>query len=106
MQEASATMGTQPPADAAHAGASSARMRTRWRSEIRAHRPAADTVRRRPASSRERELQHALDEQKTRVLSLNKQRGELSVLQRDVDTAQKAYEAVSASACRSRACRA
>jgi polysaccharide biosynthesis transport protein len=51
---------------------------------------------------RERELQNALAEQKTRVLALNKQRGELSLLQRDVDTAQKAFEAVSASAAQSR----
>ncbi len=43
-------------------------------------------------------LERSLAEQKTRVLALNKQRGELSVLQRDVDTAQKAFETVSASA--------
>jgi succinoglycan biosynthesis transport protein ExoP len=52
--------------------------------------------------ARERELQAALNEQKSRVLAVNKQRGELSLLQRDVDTAQKAFEAVSASAAQSR----
>ncbi|WP_048440566.1 Wzz/FepE/Etk N-terminal domain-containing protein [Caenimonas sp. SL110] len=46
-------------------------------------------------------LERALADQKTRVLSLNRQRGELNVLQRDVDTAQKAFETVSASAAQS-----
>lgn len=52
--------------------------------------------------ARERELQSELAAQKSRVLALNKQRGELSLLQRDVDTAQKAFETVSASAAQSR----
>ncbi len=52
--------------------------------------------------ARERALQSAMQEQKNRVLSMNKQRGELNLLQRDVDTAQKAFEAVSASAAQSR----
>jgi uncharacterized protein involved in exopolysaccharide biosynthesis len=47
---------------------------------------------------RERELQAAVAAQRARVLSLNKQRGELSLLQRDVDTALKAFEAVAAGA--------
>jgi capsular polysaccharide biosynthesis protein len=36
------------------------------------------------------------------VLALNKQRGELSLLQRDVDVAQRAFEAVSAGASQSK----
>lgn len=52
--------------------------------------------------SRERELLGALTAQKARVIALNKQRGELSLLQRDVDSAQKAFETVSASASQSR----
>ncbi|HSV46892.1 MAG TPA: chain length determinant protein EpsF, partial [Ramlibacter sp.] len=45
--------------------------------------------------SRENELAAALAAQKAKVLSINKDRGELSVLRRDVEQAQKAYEAVS-----------
>lgn len=52
--------------------------------------------------SRERELQAAVAAQKARVMGLNKHRGELAMLQRDVDSAQKAFEAVSASASQSR----
>jgi polysaccharide biosynthesis transport protein len=52
--------------------------------------------------AREAELRKALEEQKTRVIALNKRRGELSLLQRDVDSAQKAFETVSASASQSR----
>jgi polysaccharide biosynthesis transport protein len=54
------------------------------------------------AKAHERELQNAIAEQKTRVLALNKQRGELALLKSDVDTAQKAFEAVSASAAQAR----
>jgi polysaccharide biosynthesis transport protein len=52
--------------------------------------------------NRERELIAALNAQKARVIGLNKQRGELTLLQRDVDSAQKAFETVSASASQSR----
>jgi uncharacterized protein involved in exopolysaccharide biosynthesis len=54
------------------------------------------------SKAREAELRKALDEQKARVIDLNKHRGELSLLQRDVDSAQKAFETVSASASQSR----
>lgn len=54
------------------------------------------------SKGRERELVAALAAQKARVIALNKQRGELSLLQRDVDSAQKAFETVSASASQSR----
>jgi polysaccharide biosynthesis transport protein len=50
----------------------------------------------------QRELQAAVDAQKARVISLNKDRGELSLLQRDVDTARKAFETVSESYSQSR----
>jgi polysaccharide biosynthesis transport protein len=52
--------------------------------------------------SRERELLGALNAQRAKVIALNKHRGELSLLQRDVDSAQKAFETVSASASQSR----
>lgn len=44
---------------------------------------------------REQQLQAALAAQKTRVLALNKQRDELNVLRRDIESAQRAYELVS-----------
>jgi chain length determinant protein EpsF len=45
--------------------------------------------------SRERELAGALAAQKSKVLAINRDRGEIGLLKRDVDQAQKAYEAVS-----------
>jgi uncharacterized protein involved in exopolysaccharide biosynthesis len=47
---------------------------------------------------RERELQSALAAQKSRVMSLNKQRDELNVYRRDVEAAQRSYDEVSKSA--------
>lgn len=44
---------------------------------------------------REYELQNALANQKSRVLILNKQRDELNVLRRDIESAQRAFEMVS-----------
>ena len=43
---------------------------------------------------REQQLKGALASQKARVLMLNKQRDELNVLRRDIETAQRAYEVV------------
>ncbi|HSI53556.1 MAG TPA: hypothetical protein VK981_06250, partial [Ramlibacter sp.] len=54
------------------------------------------------SKAKERELEKAITEQKNKVLALNKQRGQWSVLQREVDSAQKAFETVSASAAQSR----
>jgi polysaccharide biosynthesis transport protein len=48
--------------------------------------------------AREKELRDAVEAQKTKVLALSKQRGELNLLQRDVEAAQKAYDAVTSSA--------
>ncbi len=44
---------------------------------------------------REQELLGALNAQKSRVLQLNKQRDELNVLRRDIESAQRAFELVS-----------
>ena len=44
---------------------------------------------------REQQLQGALSAQKARVLVLNKQRNELNVLRRDIESAQRAFELVS-----------
>ncbi len=51
---------------------------------------------------REANLQVAIADQKTRVLALNKQRDELNVLKRDVESAQRAFEAVSQRAAQTR----
>ena len=56
----------------------------------------------RVGKDRERELQGAVNAQKTRVLMLNKQRDELNVYRRDVEAAQRAYETVSQSASQTR----
>lgn len=44
---------------------------------------------------KEKELIEAMDTQKKRVLELNRQRDQISVLQRDVEAAQRTFEAVS-----------
>jgi chain length determinant protein EpsF len=44
---------------------------------------------------REGQLQGALSTQKARVLVLNKQRGELNVLRRDIESAQRSFEVLS-----------
>lgn len=56
----------------------------------------------RVSKDREGELQGAVGAQKTRLLMLNKQRDELNVYRRDVESAQRAYEAVSQSASQTR----
>ena len=43
----------------------------------------------------ERQLKSALSTQKSRVLKINKQRDELNVLRRDIESAQRAFEMVS-----------
>jgi len=100
LQEGAATMGSAHP-QMQRMQAELSAMRSRLAGESSRVGSAADSSYA-ANKNRERELQQALAEQKTRVLSLNKQRGELSLLQRDVDTAQKAYETVSASAAQSR----
>jgi len=47
------------------------------------------------SKQREQQLQSALASQKARVLALNKQRDELNVLRRDIESAQRAFELVS-----------
>ncbi|WP_180127392.1 chain length determinant protein EpsF [Rhodoferax sp. BLA1] len=49
----------------------------------------------RVGKQREAQLQGALAGQKARVLALNKQRDELNVLRREIESAQRAFEAVS-----------
>lgn len=100
VQEASASMGSAHP-KMQQMQAELGAMRSRLASESSRVGSAASSSYA-ANKARQRELGQALAEQKVRMLSLNKQRGELTVLQRDVDTAQKAYEAVSTSAAQSR----
>jgi uncharacterized protein involved in exopolysaccharide biosynthesis len=53
-------------------------------------------------AARVRELQSAIAEQKQKVLSMNKQRAEMSLLKADVDSAQKAFDTVTSSAAQAR----
>jgi uncharacterized protein involved in exopolysaccharide biosynthesis len=48
------------------------------------------------SSAREREVRDALDAQRNRVLKMKEQRDEISVLQRDVENAQRAYDTMQA----------
>ncbi|MDB5883564.1 MAG: hypothetical protein JWP43_3442, partial [Ramlibacter sp.] len=88
VQEASATMGSAHPR-MQQMQAELATMRSRLAAESgRVGSVASSSAAANRA--RQRELEQAMAEQKTRMLSMNKQRGELTVLQRDVDSAQKA----------------
>lgn len=51
---------------------------------------------------REQDLQRAITAQKARVLAMNRQRAALNVYRRDVESAQRAYEAVSSRAAQTR----
>jgi polysaccharide biosynthesis transport protein len=100
IQEASATMGANHP-KMREMEAELRSMQSRLASES-ARVGSGAAVAAHAGAARVRELQDAITAQKTRVLATNKSRGELSVLQREVDSAQKAYETVSASAAQTR----
>jgi chain length determinant protein EpsF len=100
IQEASANLGARHP-----------QMR-RMQDELRAKQSRLATETRGIGSSintayevgkaRERELAGAVAAQRARVMQFNKYRDELSVLRKDVETAQKAFEAVSERASQSK----
>jgi polysaccharide biosynthesis transport protein len=100
IQEASATMGPNHP-KMREMQAELRSMQSRLASES-ARVGSGAAVAAHASAARVRELEEAINAQKTRVLATNKARGELSVLQREVDSAQKAYETVAASAAQSR----
>lgn len=56
----------------------------------------------RASRTREQELNAALQDQRQQVLALNRQRGQLALLQQDVDAARRAFETVSANASKTR----
>lgn len=100
LQEASATMGANHP-QMQRMQAELGEMRSRLSQET-ARVGSASAASSQAGRARERELQQAVAAQKARVIATNKQRGELTVLQREVDNAQKAFEKVSAGAAESR----
>jgi succinoglycan biosynthesis transport protein ExoP len=76
-------------------------MRSRLASESsRAGRVASESGE--ASAARIRDLREQMNAQKARVLAMGKHRGELNVLQREAESAQKAYELVAASAAQSR----
>lgn len=100
INEASANMGPNHP-KMREMQAELQTMRSRLAAES-ARVGNAGAVSAQASAARIRELQDAIAAQKARVLATNKSRGELTVLQREVDSAQKAFETVSASAAQSR----
>jgi polysaccharide biosynthesis transport protein len=98
--QSSATMGSRHPEMQrmqAELGAVRSRMAEEASRVGQTAASAAETAR-----ARERELQGMITEQKQRVLALSKQRSDLALLKSDVDSAQKAFETVSASAAQAR----
>ena len=69
-------------------------MRAKVEAEIKRVATSVGTANR-VNTMKESELKGAIEAQKNRVLELKKQRDELSVLQREVESAQRAYELVS-----------
>jgi succinoglycan biosynthesis transport protein ExoP len=78
-----------------------ASLRSRLASEVGRVSSSIETTYR-VGKDRESELQSALAAQKARVMQLNKQRDDLSVYRRDVESAQRAYETVTQSASQTR----
>jgi chain length determinant protein EpsF len=98
--QASATMGSRHP-EMMRLQSELAAMKSRLSEESsRVGITAAASVEAQKA--RERDLKSAIDEQKQKVLGMNKQRAELSILKSDVDSAQKAFDTVTASAAQAR----
>jgi chain length determinant protein EpsF len=100
VHEASATMGSKHP-QMQRMQAELAALRSRLAAES-ARVGSASAANAEANRARQRELQQAVATQKARVIATNKQRGELNVLQRDLESAQKAFEVVSAGAAQSR----
>lgn len=100
VQENNVNLGVNHPLRQ-RAEAELASLKSRLASESSRISSSIDTAYR-VGKDRERELQAAVNAQKTRVLMLNKQRDELNVYRRDVEAAQRAYETVSQSASQTR----
>jgi chain length determinant protein EpsF len=100
VEEASATMGPNHP-KMQQMQAELGAMRGRLAGEsARFGRETAGSGQAR--ANRIRDLRRQIEAQKARVLSMGRQRGELSVLQHEAESAQKDYDTVAASAAQSR----
>ena len=100
VQEAAAVLGpSHPRMQQMEAELRAMRSRVGAESE-RASRAAA--VARQASDARIRDLQEQLAAQKVRVLATGRQRGDLSVLRQEVESAQKAYDTIAASAAQAR----
>ncbi|ABE43811.1 chain length determinant protein EpsF [Polaromonas sp. JS666] len=100
VQETSVNLGANHPVRQ-RAESELASLKSRLASESGRISASIDTAYR-VGKDREGELQAAVGAQRSRVLMLNKQRDELNVYRRDVEAAQRAYEAVSQSASQTR----
>jgi capsule polysaccharide export protein KpsE/RkpR len=100
VQETSVRLGENHP-ERQRAESELAALKSRLASETARINASIETTYR-VGKDRERELQGAVGAQKARVLALNKQRDELNVYRRDVESAQRAYETVSQSASQTR----
>ena len=93
LQESSVNLGSNHP-QTLRTQTELAALRTQLESETRKITTSIETTYQ-VSKQREQQLKSALGSQKTRVLLLNKQRDELNVLRRDIESAQRAYELVS-----------
>ncbi|TFZ00186.1 Wzz/FepE/Etk N-terminal domain-containing protein [Ramlibacter humi] len=100
IQEASANLGARHP-QMIRMQEELGAMKSRLNSETGSIGHAVETAYQ-VGRARERELQGAVNAQRARVMQFNKYRDELSVLRRDVDAAQKAYEQVAERASQSK----
>jgi chain length determinant protein EpsF len=98
--QASATMGSRHP-EMMRMQSELAAMKARLNEE--SHRVGVSAVQSAEGrAARIRALQQAINDQKQKVLSLNRQRAEVNILKSDVDSAQKAFDTVTASAAQAR----
>lgn len=100
MSEANANLGSRHPA-MIRMGEEMGALRSRLASETSRISSSIETSYS-VGKAREGELSGAVQAQRARVMALNKHRDELSLLRKDVDTAQRAFETVSTSANQSR----
>ncbi len=100
LQESNVNLGKNHP-QTQRSESELASLRTRLASETQKIAGSIDTAYQ-AGKQRESTLREAIEQQKTRVLGLNKQRDELNVLKRDVESAQRAFEGVSQRAAQTR----
>lgn len=100
IQESAANLGPSHP-QMLRSQAELASLRSKLASET-ANITAAIHTAYQVGKGRERELQGALAGQKARVLALNKQRDQYNVLRRELESAQRAYDAVGVSTSQAR----